>query len=38
MASDTPVSADDYGRSLTGLGFNLIVKDVNRAIHFATEV
>ena len=38
MASGTPLSAPDYGRSLRGLGFNLIVKDVNRAIHFATEV
>jgi uncharacterized glyoxalase superfamily protein PhnB len=38
MVSDTPISAPDYGKSLRGLGFNLIVKDVNRAIHFATEV
>ncbi len=38
MTSETPVSAGDYGRSLRGLGFNLIVKDVNRAVHFATEV
>ncbi len=38
MPSETPPSAPDYGRSLTGLGFNLIVKDVNRAIQFATEV
>ena len=35
---DTPVSASDYGRSLQGLGVNLIVGDVDRAIHFATEV
>jgi catechol 2,3-dioxygenase-like lactoylglutathione lyase family enzyme len=38
MASDTPISAPDYGRSLRGLGFNLIVKDVDRALHFATEI
>jgi uncharacterized glyoxalase superfamily protein PhnB len=38
MSSKAPVSAGDYGRSLRGLGLNLIVKDVNRAIHFATEV
>jgi catechol 2,3-dioxygenase-like lactoylglutathione lyase family enzyme len=38
MSGSTPVSAPDYGRSLRGLGFNLIVKDVTRAIHFATEV
>lgn len=28
----------DYGRSLTGLGFNLIVKDVSASIRFAREV
>jgi catechol 2,3-dioxygenase-like lactoylglutathione lyase family enzyme len=38
MSSKATVSAGEYGRSLEGLGFNLIVKDVNRAIHFATEV
>lgn len=38
MSSDTPMSGADYGRSLRGLGFNLIVSDVSRAIHFATEV
>jgi uncharacterized glyoxalase superfamily protein PhnB len=32
------MSGPDYGRSLTGLGFNLIVNDLNRAIHFATQV
>jgi uncharacterized glyoxalase superfamily protein PhnB len=32
------MSGADYGRSLTGLGFNLIVNDLNRAIHFATQV
>jgi uncharacterized glyoxalase superfamily protein PhnB len=33
-----PVSADAYGRSLRGLGFNLLVRDVARAVRFATEV
>jgi uncharacterized glyoxalase superfamily protein PhnB len=33
-----PVSAEDYGRSLRGLGFNLLVRDVKRAVKFATEV
>jgi uncharacterized glyoxalase superfamily protein PhnB len=33
-----PLSAGDYGRSLRGLGFNLLVKDVSRAVSFATEV
>ncbi len=33
-----PVSAADYGRSLRGLGFNLLVKDVPRAVKFAVEV
>ena len=31
-------SAADYGRSLKGLGFNLLVTDVPRAVVFATEV
>lgn len=31
-------SAADYGRSLKGLGFNLLVTDVPRAVIFATEV
>jgi catechol 2,3-dioxygenase-like lactoylglutathione lyase family enzyme len=38
MSSDTPLTGRQYGQSLTGLGLNLIVKDVTRAIHFATEV
>jgi len=42
MASDTPsatpMSGADYGRTLTGLGFNLIVNEVTPAVHFATEV
>jgi uncharacterized glyoxalase superfamily protein PhnB len=38
MDNETPISGATYGKSLRGLGFNLIVSDVNRAIHFATEV
>lgn len=40
MASsdDTPLSGADYGRTLKGVGFNLIVSDVSRAIYFTTEV
>ncbi|MCA0432140.1 MAG: hypothetical protein LCH46_02655 [Proteobacteria bacterium] len=38
MSSSSPPSAPDYGRSLRGLGFNLIVADLGRALHFATEV
>ncbi len=33
-----PVSAEAYGRSLRGIGFNLLVSDVKRAVEFATEV
>ena len=33
-----PVSPADYGRSLRGLGFNLLVSDVSRAVRFATQV
>jgi catechol 2,3-dioxygenase-like lactoylglutathione lyase family enzyme len=33
-----PLSAADYGRSLKGVGFNLLVRDVRRAVTFATEV
>ena len=36
--SEPPVSAPDYGRSLRGLGFNLIVRDVSRAGKFAVDV
>jgi catechol 2,3-dioxygenase-like lactoylglutathione lyase family enzyme len=32
------VSPEVYGRSLAGLGFNLLVSDVSRAVAFATEV
>jgi uncharacterized glyoxalase superfamily protein PhnB len=38
MSQVTPVSASDYGKSLRGLGFNLIVKDLARSIEFATQV
>jgi uncharacterized glyoxalase superfamily protein PhnB len=33
-----PVSPADYGRGLRGIGFNLLVSDVARAVRFATEV
>jgi catechol 2,3-dioxygenase-like lactoylglutathione lyase family enzyme len=33
-----PVSAEDYGRRLRGIGFNLLVSDVPRAVQFATRV
>ncbi len=36
--SEPPVSAPDYGRSLRGLGFNLIVRDVSRAVKFTVDV
>jgi uncharacterized glyoxalase superfamily protein PhnB len=32
------MSGADYGRSLTAIGFNLIVSDLERAIHFAKRV
>jgi uncharacterized glyoxalase superfamily protein PhnB len=32
------MSGADYGRSLTGLGFNLIVNDLERSVHFAKHV
>jgi catechol 2,3-dioxygenase-like lactoylglutathione lyase family enzyme len=32
------MSGADYGRSLTGLGFNLIVSDLEKSIHFAKQV
>ena len=38
MSEETPVSASDYGKSLRGLGFNLIVKDLARSVQFATQV
>lgn len=33
-----PVSAPDYGRSLRGLGFNLLVSNVARSVTFCAEV
>ena len=38
MSGETPLSAGDYGKSLRGLGFNLIVRDLPRSIQFATQV
>lgn len=32
------MSAEEYGRSLKGLGINLLVRDVARSVAFATEV
>lgn len=37
MASATP-SAPAYGRSLAGLGFNLIVRDIEQQLRFCTQV
>jgi uncharacterized glyoxalase superfamily protein PhnB len=33
-----PIAAPDYGRMLRGVGFNLLVTDVSRAVRFATGV
>jgi uncharacterized glyoxalase superfamily protein PhnB len=33
-----PVAAPEYGRMLRGVGFNLLVRDVARSVHFAAEV
>ena len=33
-----PVSPEQYGRALRGIGFNLLVSDVAGAVAFATEV
>jgi uncharacterized glyoxalase superfamily protein PhnB len=38
MEHKTPMTGAQYGRSLSGLGFNLIVNDLEKAIHFVTEV
>ena len=38
MSEETPVSASDYGKSLRGLGFNMIVKGLARSVQFATQV
>ena len=35
---DAWMSADDYGRSLKGLGINLLVEDTERAVAFQTSV
>ena len=32
------MSGADYGRTLKGVGFNIIVNDVSKAVHFVTEV
>ena len=32
------MSADDYGKSLTGLGVNLLVTSVDESVHFASKV
>ena len=38
MEKALPLSAPDYGRTLRGVGFSLIVRDIERALLFATEV
>lgn len=38
IGKSPPLSAADYGRSLKGIGFNLLVRNVGRAVTFATEV
>ena len=38
MTASTAISAPDYGRSLTGLGFSLIVRDVDEALRFVIAV
>ena len=38
MSEETHPSASDYGKSLNGLGFNLIVRNLNRAVNFAENV
>lgn len=35
---DNPPSAPAYGAALQGLGFNVIVRDINRAHFFVTEI
>ena len=32
------MSAEEYGRSLKGLGINLLVRDIGRSVAFATDV
>ncbi len=38
MNQKPPMTAEAYGQSLRGLGFNLIVNDLDRALVFAIEV
>jgi catechol 2,3-dioxygenase-like lactoylglutathione lyase family enzyme len=38
MSSETPLTGRQYGQSLSGFGVSLIVQDITRAVHFATEV
>ena len=38
MSGETPISASEYGKSLRGLGFNLIVKDITQSVSFAEQV
>ena len=36
-ADETFMSAEEYGRSLKGLGINLLVRDVGRSVAFAKD-
>lgn len=38
MSGSAPMSAGDYGKSLHGIGFNLIVREITRSINFAEQV
>lgn len=38
MSETKHPTGPEYGRTLQGLGFNLIVRDLERALHFTTEV
>jgi catechol 2,3-dioxygenase-like lactoylglutathione lyase family enzyme len=38
LSTATPPSADAYGKSLKGLGFSLIVRDLAASVQFATGV
>jgi catechol 2,3-dioxygenase-like lactoylglutathione lyase family enzyme len=38
MTKAFPPSAPEYGHTLRGFGINLIVKDLERALHFSTYV
>jgi catechol 2,3-dioxygenase-like lactoylglutathione lyase family enzyme len=37
-ADETFMTAEEYGRSLKGLGINLLVRDVGRSVAFAKDV